>query len=428
MARIVILGAGIGGMSAAYEIRSLLGKEHSITLIGEGPIFNFTPSNPWLAVGWRRPDDIRLDVTRPIESRNMRFVPTAAKKVVPEARRIDLVDGTSVDYDYLVITTGPRLAFERVPGSGPAGFSQSVCTGPHAERAWAAYQQFLDNPGPVVVGAVQGASCFGPAYEFAMILDTDLRRRKLRDRVPMTFVTSEPYIGHMGLGGIGDSKGLLESEFRQRHIKWITNSRVASIEDGKVNVEELDGDGKVGHTHSLPFAYSMMIPSFAGVEAVQGVEGLVNPGGFVIVDQHQRNPKYPEIFSAGVCVAIPPVEPTPVPVGVPKTGLMIESMVSAIAANIRDELAGRPATAEATWNALCLADMGDRGFAFIALPQIPPRNVTKALTGRWVHLAKVAYEKYFLRKMRKGTAEPGYEKYVLKGFGISRLKPGKKVA
>ncbi|MBS0382237.1 MAG: NAD(P)/FAD-dependent oxidoreductase [Proteobacteria bacterium] len=428
MARIVILGAGIGGMSAAYEIRSLLGKEHSITLIGEGPIFNFTPSNPWLAVGWRKPDDIRLDVTRPIESRNMRFVPTAAKKVVPEARRIDLVDGTSVAYDYLVITTGPRLAFERVPGSGPAGFSQSVCTGPHAERAWAAYQQFLDNPGPVVVGAVQGASCFGPAYEFAMILDTDLRRRKLRDRVPMTFVTSEPYIGHMGLGGIGDSKGLLESEFRQRHIKWITNSRVASIEDGKVNVEELDGDGKVGHTHSLPFAYSMMIPSFAGVEAVQGVEGLVNPGGFVIVDQHQRNPKYPEIFSAGVCVAIPPVEPTPVPVGVPKTGLMIESMVSAIAANIRDELAGRPATAEATWNALCLADMGDSGFAFIALPQIPPRNVTKALTGRWVHLAKVAYEKYFLRKMRKGTAEPGYEKYVLKGFGISRLKPGKKVA
>jgi len=47
-----------------------------------------------------------------------------------------------------------------------------------------------------------------------MIMETDLRKRKLRDRVPMTYVTSEPYIGHLGLGGVGNSKGLLESEFR----------------------------------------------------------------------------------------------------------------------------------------------------------------------------------------------------------------------
>ena len=423
MAKIVIMGAGIGGMSAAYEIRRSVGNEHAITVVGDGPLFNFTPSNPWLAVGWRKADAIRLDVTRPLESRDIHFVPIAASKVVPEANRIDLADGNSIDYDYLVITTGPRLAFERAPGSGPDGFSQSVCTGAHAEKAWQAYQEFLKNPGPVVVGALQGASCFGPAYEFAMILDTDLRRRKLRDRVPMTFITSEPYIGHMGLGGIGDSKGLLESELRDRHVKWITNARVTSVEQDKVNVEELDEKGAVANTHQVPFAYSMLIPPFAGVDAVKGIEGLVNPGGFVLIDAHQRNPKYPNIFSAGVCVAIPPVEATPVPVGVPKTGLMIESMVTAIAENIRDELAGKPVKARATWNALCLADMGDRGFAFIALPQIPPRNVTKSMTGKWVHVAKVAYEKYFMRKMRKGQADPLYEKYIMKAFGIERLKP-----
>jgi len=428
MASIVILGAGLGGMSAAYEIRSLLGREHAVTVVGESSIFNFTPSNPWVAVGWRKPEDIRLDVTRPVESHGMRLVPVAARKVVPEAKRIDLVDGSSIDYDYLVITTGPRLAFERVPGSGPEGFTQSVCTGPHAEKAWHAYQKFLDAPGPVVVGAMPGASCFGPAYEFAMILDTDLRRRKLRDRVPMSFVTPEPYIGHMGLGGIGDSEGLLESELRQRHIKWITNGRVTKVEDGKLHLEELDRDGKLARTHELPFAYSMLIPAFAGVDAVQGIEGLVNPGGFILIDEHQRSTKYPEIFSAGVCVAIPPVEATPVPVGVPKTGLMIESMVTAIAENLHEELAGRPAKSTATWNALCLADMGDKGFAFIALPQIPPRNVTKAMSGKWVHLAKVAFEKYFLRKMRKGNADPAYEKYILKAFGIARLKPEKPAA
>lgn len=428
MARIVVLGAGLGGMSAAYEIRSVLGRAHSVTVVGEGRMFNFTPSNPWVAVGWREPADIRTDVTRPVERRGMCFVPTAAKKVVPGEKRVDLVDDGSVDYDYLVITTGPRLAFERAPGSGPEGYSQSVCTGPHAEKACEAYRTFLADPGPVVVGAMQTASCFGPAYEFAMIIDRDLRKRKLRDRVPMTFVTSEPYIGHMGLGGIGDSKGLLEKELRERSIKWITNSRVASVEKDKINLEQLDEDGEVARAHELPFAYSMLIPGFAGVDAVQGIEGLVNPGGFILIDEHRRNPAYPDIYSAGVCVAIPPVEATPVPTGAPKTGLMIESMVTAIAANIRDDLAGRPVRTRATWNAMCLADMGDTGFGFVAAPQIPPRNLAKTMSGRWVHLAKVAFEKYFLRKVRHGRAAPWYERAFLEAFGIGRLKPRRNTA
>lgn len=423
MANIIILGAGLGGMSAAYEIRAALGAEHVITVVGEGPQFNFTPSNPWVAVGWREQSDIRVDVMEPLQRRGIQFIDMRADKVLAAESKLLLSDGRKLDYDYLVVTTGPRLAFERVPGTGPEGHSQSVCTGPHSHATWLAYQEFLKHPGPIVVGAVQGASCFGPAYEFAMILDADLRRRKLRDKVPMTYVTSEPYIGHMGLGGIGDSKGMLESELRQRHIKWVTNARVTSVESDKVNVEQLDDQGQVQQTHAFPTAFTMLLPSFAGVDALQGIEGLVNPGGFVLIDEHQRNPKYPNIFAAGVCVAIPPVEVTPVPTGAPKTGLMIESMVTAIARNLRDELAGKPVRARATWNAMCLADMGDSGFAFIALPQIPPRNVTKSMTGKWVHLAKVAYEKYFLRKMRKGQAEPIYEKAIMQAFGIDRLKP-----
>ena len=100
----------------------------------------------------------------------------------------------------------------------------------------------------------------------------------------------------------------------------------------------------------------------------------------------------------------------------------IESMVSAIAENIAADLAGRPAHAKATWNALCLADFGDSGAAFVALPQIPPRNVTWAREGYWVHLAKIAFEKYFLRKVRVGSITPVYEKYVLRMMGLHSLK------
>ena len=329
MAHIVIVGAGIGGMSAAYELRETLGKGHEITLIGKGELFSFTPSNPWLAVGWRKPDEITLKVADHVGRHDIAYRGDGVGAIDAAGQAVVTTSGERIAYDYLVISTGPRLAFEEVPGTGPdGGHTQSVCTTPHAEQAWQAYQEFLKAPGPIVVGAVQGASCFGPAYEFAMILDADLRRRKLRDKVPMTFVTSEPYIGHMGLGGVGDSKGLMESEMRQRHIKWIENAKVAEVGAGEMRVVPHDGKGQPGEAQSVPFKFAMLLPAFKGVDAVAAVDGLCNPRGFVIVDKHQRSPKFPRIFAAGVCVAIPPVEPTPVPTGAPKTGFMIESMVT----------------------------------------------------------------------------------------------------
>jgi len=113
---------------------------------------------------------------------------------------------------------------------------------------------------------------------------------------------------------------------------------------------------------------------------------------------------------------------TPVPTGCPKTGFMIESMVTATAHNIRALIDDRQPEHEATLSAACLADFGDRGAAFIAVPQIPPRNINWSSEGRWVHYAKIAFEKYFLRKIRKGIGEPGYEKQMLRLAGLSRLK------
>ena len=427
MARIVVMGAGLGGMSAAYELRETLGKAHEVVLVGQGESFGFTPSNPWLAVGWRKLDDISVEIARHVGKRGIRYDGSGVERIDAETNAIVTGKGERIDYDYLLICTGPKLAFEEVPGSGPdGGFTQSVCTTPHAAQAWQAYQAFLEEPGPVVVGAAAGASCFGPAYEFAMIVDADLRKRKLRDRVPMTFVSSEPYVGHMGLGGVGDSRGLMEAELRQRHIKWIVNSKVTEVRDGEMTVVEHDGKGQPGEAHALPFKFAMLLPAFKGVDAVAAVEGLCNPRGFVIVDKHQRSPKYPKIFSAGVCVAIPPVEATPVPTGAPKTGFMIESMVTTIVRNIRAELQGETPDYQGTWNAVCLADMGDTGAAFVALPQIPPRNVTWTKIGKWVHLAKIGFEKYFLYKMRHGTSEPIYEKHILGLLGIERLKDVKR--
>ena len=424
MARIVVLGAGIGGIPSAFEVKELARSDDRVTVISDSETFHFTPSNPWVAVNWRQPSQIKLALAPLFQKKGIEFISSGAKRVHPESNEIELNDGRRVDYDYLVIATGPRLAFDEVEGLGPEAHTQSICHVDHAAEAAQAWDKFVAEPGPIVVGAVQGASCFGPAYEFAFIMDTDLKRRKIRDRVPMTFVTSEPYVGHLGLGGVGDSKGMLESEMRDRHIKWICNAKVTKVEAGKMYVTEHDDAGQEKRQHELPFAYSMMLPAFTGIDAVRGIEGLTNPRGFIVVDKYQRNPKYNNIYGVGVCIAIPPIEATPVPTGVPKTGHMIESMARATSFNIRAAIDGKEPPAEATWNAICLAALGNTGIAFVAVPEMPPRNRNWMKEGKWVHLAKVGFEKYYLSKVRSGRMDPMFEKYFFKVFGVEKLKHG----
>jgi sulfide:quinone oxidoreductase len=423
MAKIVVMGAGIGGISQVYELRKEIGKGHEVMLIGDSDRFEFTPSNPWVAVGWRTNKQTTVNLPELMKKYGIGFSGVGVRRLHADENRLELNDGSSVDYDYLVIATGPKLAFEEVQGLGPdGGFTQSICKTGHADTSFIDFEKLVADPGPVVVGAAAGASCFGPAYEYIFILDTELKKRKIRDKVPMHFVTPEPYIGHLGLDGVGDTKSLMESEFRDRHIHWTTNAKITEVTDGKINFTEFDEDGNEKKSHELPFKHSMILPAFRGVPAIAGIEGLTNPRDFILIDEYQRNPKYHNIYSVGVCVAIPPVHATPVATGAPKTGYMIESMVTATTHNIRDVLAGKEPSHKGSWAAVCLADFGDTGVAFVALPQIPPRNTNWASQGKWVHVAKVAYEKYFLHKVRAAKTEPYYEKMVLSMLGAKRLK------
>ncbi len=432
MTEIVVLGAGIGGIAAAYELREKLPrKTASVTVISDSEWFQFVPSNPWVALKWRKPEQIKVHLPEILKRMRIGFNASGASRVVPAEKLIELRDGSRISYDYLVIATGPELAFDEVEGFGPQANSVSICHVDHAAAAGDRWDAFCADPGPIVVGAAAGASCFGPAYEFAFLANADLRKRKIRHKVPITFVTPEPYIGHLGLGGVGDTKGMLESGLRDRDIRWVTNAKVTKVEADGVEVAEMGDDGAVKRNQKVASKLTMLIPAFRGVSCLRGADGkfqpgLTNPRGFVLIDKFQRNPAHPNIYAVGVCVAIPPAEATPLPVGVPKTGYMIESMVSATVANIADVIAGKEPTHQASWNAVCLADFGDDGVAFVALPQIPPRNVNWAGQGYWVHVAKVAFEKYFLRKVRRGSSEPGFERIMMKLIGVEKLlRPGR---
>ena len=167
----------------------------------------------------------------------------------------------------------------------------------------------------------------------------------------------------------------------------------------------------------------MMLPAFRGVGAVRGIEKLTNPARLRHRRQAPAQSGIPQRVRASASAwRSRRSAPTPVPVGVPKTGFMIESMVTATARNIGSLLRGEQPTAQPTWNAICLADFGDSGVAFLAQPQIPPRNVNWSSKGEWVHYAKVAFEKYFLRKIRRGESEPFYERFLLDKLNIAKVK------
>lgn len=393
MVKIVVLGGSFGGLTAALELKRLLGRKAEVTVVSAEDRFVFLPSLPWLIMGWRRPTDITLKVAEILQPRGIKFIHAAALEVQPESRRVRTSAG-ELAYDYLVVSTGPQLVFDEIPGLGPdQGYTDCTFSIDQALRTGKNWQAILATPGPVVVGSAQMVSCFGPSYELAFEMDAELRRRKMRHKVPILYLTSEPYLGHMGVGGLGTSRRFMEDEFAKRDIKALVNQAIAEVTPGEIRLQE---------GAKIPFKLAMIAPPFKGVPAVAP---LGNPRGFVPVDQHYRHTKHQHIFVIGVAMAIAPPEPTPVPVGVPKTGSMTVKMAKVAAATICAEINGAPLPSPDDLGVICLMDMGNTAALMKAFPVLPPRQESYTRHGVWAKWLKLSFERYFLFKMKHGYSQ-----------------------
>ncbi len=146
MAEVVVVGAGLSGTIMAYELIPYLRKEDRLTLVGQGPTYHFVPSNPWVAVGWRERQEIEIDLEDVMRRRKINFVSTGARRIDPANKKIELEDGGALPFDYLVIATGPDLAFDEIPGFGPQHNTQSICHIDHAVKAKEAFDRFVESP------------------------------------------------------------------------------------------------------------------------------------------------------------------------------------------------------------------------------------------------------------------------------------------
>lgn len=393
--RIVILGGSFGGLTVAHELKRLLpSRAREIVLISRDDQFVFIPSLPWVALGKRSLAQISFDLARSLKGTGIEFIHGAANHIDPAGQKISVSERT-IDYDYLVIATGHRSANEAVPGLGPFdGPGHSLMSPRETEEAKQAWELFLQSPGPMVIGCAPGASCLGPAYEFAFEVDYALRRRKMRHKVPIVLATPEPFVGHFGIGGAGKARQIMEGELEQRDIKYVTSAAISKIAGDSVTLS--DGRG-------YPSCYSMVIPPLAGVDVVAKTSGLANPKGFIPVDESYRHRQFTNVYAVGVAVALPPVEETPVPVNFPKTGTMTEQMGRAAALSIAASIKDKPGPIQAPIGASCVMMMGDTAAYMRADPVRPPRNESELRAGRQWLWAKQMIEPYILWKLKHGA-------------------------
>ncbi|MFO0938264.1 MAG: FAD-dependent oxidoreductase [Gemmataceae bacterium] len=416
---VVIIGGSFAGLTAAYELKRELGDRVKVTLIDRNDQFVFIPSLIWVPFGWRTPEQISFPLQQACDRKGIVFRQALATSIDAEKQEVDVSDVSAtgqserLKYDYLVIATGPHVEFEAVPGVGPhGGYTESICTSEHAVRAGEAWKRFLKNPGPVIVGATQGSACYGAAYEFVFNLEYALRRAKVRDQVNVTYVTSEPFPGHFGIGGLKHAQGMTEWFFRHVKIDWVINSVLDKVTPGEMHF-------RAGQYHSasdekqvrdlagksLPFEYAMIIPPFLGADVIRK-SGLGNSRGFVTTDDYFRHPRYPNVFAAGVAVAVAPPAPCEAGCSVPKTGYISEVMAHIAAKNIVASIENKPLTPkpQAEIDAKCILDAGNQGIIMYTDRVYAPnrRRWQTLIPGPWAHWAKLAFEWYFIWKMRTG--------------------------
>ncbi|HNX78927.1 MAG TPA: FAD/NAD(P)-binding oxidoreductase [Prolixibacteraceae bacterium] len=352
MSRIIVLGAGIAGHTAAMVLKRKLGKKHEVCVISPNSRYQWIPSNIWIGIGQMTEKNVTFELAPVYKKQGIRYLQAKATAIYPEGKNgkteptVDFeytagdqkgVPG-ELEYDFLINATGPRLNFAATEGLGPDGFSESVCTYHHAAHAWEKLQEAL---GKMAKGEKQRfligtghpmATCQGAAFEYALNVAFEINKRKLNHLAEITWISNEYELGDFGMGGAFIKKGgymtstkiFTESIMSEYGIKWIKRAGVTKLEKGVAHYQTLDGESS-----TIEFDFAMLIPAFAGVglkafsnDGTEITSSLFAPNGLMKVDANYtqkpfeewsvsdwpseyQSPQYKNLFAAGIAFAPP---------------------------------------------------------------------------------------------------------------------------
>lgn len=352
MAKIVILGAGIAGHTAAAHLRRKLSKEHEVLVVSPNRNYQWVPSNIWVGIGRMKPKDVIFPLEPLYKRKGIGYKQSKVVSFHPEGdheiqQPFVLVEGVygdnlgkqeKVTYDYLINATGPKLAFDMTEGLNPGtNKAYSVCTYDHAIHASDALHKLInlikktDKKVKILIGTGHAkATCQGAAFEYILNVEKELQKFGVRDKAEITWISNEYKLGDFGMdgmlldyGGINmKSSEMVEMIFEDRNIKWILGAGVRKVEEGLVEYENLEGEIK-----TETFDFAMLIPAFSGhgFKAYDKENNDITDKlfkGFMIVDadytpkpyeewtvhdwpETYQNPSYPNIFAPGIAFAPP---------------------------------------------------------------------------------------------------------------------------
>src|SRR6266508_4009259 len=376
--KVLVLGGSFAGLTAALSLKHELRDGVDVTVVAKSDRFQFNPSFIWIPFGKRKVKDVVFPVAKTFTSHGVQFVHGEATKIDPAAQQVQTTQGV-LGFDYLVIATGYRNDFDVVPGLGRGGHAYSITSLEGAVDAAEGWARLVNDPGPVVVAATQGAACFGAAYEFVFNATYHLRKQKLK--VPVAYVSAEPFPGHFGIGGLPGGEKLLGMFFKHQGIQGIFDVAMEEVAPGELRL----ADGR-----KLPFKYGMVVPPFVGAE---------------VVNDTYQTLAHSNVYAVGIAAAVNAPWTTANAVGVPKTGFPAETMAHVAAENIASQIRGKDPTKEENFGdipAVCIMDAGNNGVVILADKMLPPRKHGVMIPGPQSHAAKIAFEKYFLWKARHG--------------------------
>ncbi|MDR0489421.1 MAG: FAD-dependent oxidoreductase [Propionibacteriaceae bacterium] len=421
MARVVILGAGVAGHTAALHAKRILGSRHEVIVISPNSNWNWIPSNIWVGVGKMRQEQVLFPLAPLYRRKKIEFHQGFATEIHPEGgseseRPFVVVKSThpdsidqveQIEYDYLINCTGPKLNFAATEGLGPEGHSLSVCTASHAVEAAENLKVAIDKlkqsqPQRFVVGTGHGTcTCEGAAFEYTFNLDHVLREEGVRDQAEVIYLTNEAELGDFGVGGLTftqqgfqtTSRLWTESLFREREVRPILGAHCTKIEEGVIHYEQLDGT-----THTLDFDFAMLLPPFKGADlkaynrtGEDISDQIFNPAGFMKVDGNYavgsyenwsasdwpktyQSPVYDNIYAAGIAfapphqISVPRTSPngtiiTPAP---PRTGMPSGMIAKAVVLTVVDRIQGKKTPPhEAPMSSMGAACIASAGMGFL---------------------------------------------------------------
>ncbi|MHB1652974.1 MAG: NAD(P)/FAD-dependent oxidoreductase [Desulfitobacteriaceae bacterium] len=395
MSKIIVVGGNFAGLTCALEMKRKLGNSHEVIMISKSPVFIFIPSLIWVPFGEREIKDITIHLEPITQKAGVQFIHAEVTQVLPNENFLKSTKG-DFEYDYLVIATGPELAFQDVKGLGPEGNVAYIGNPQAAMDARKKWQEFVKDPGPAVIGAAQSAGCAGAAYEFLFNFEQQCRVAGIRDKVELTWITPEPFLGHFGIGGIAGGETMLKGFMKMFNIKYITDSEI----------EEATQDAIILKSgQKLPYKFAMIMPAFHGVNAIKNSPELGTKNGYIPVHDTYQHKKYPNIFGVGIAADYPVPFTTQVPLGMPKTGYPADETAKTAAENIVRLIHGRHDLKEKPMGripGLCMMDAGKKEVIIISSSLLKPRKFAIMIPNPIYDISKRAFEKYFLWKIRHG--------------------------